>query len=688
VVVLGLWWRGPGPPSIDLESQQPVSHVENPSNSRGAPDHAEFEQRRGVVRPDPDGARAFSEEGAWVMGTVQGVTGRGLGGAAIHLYRGRRGASPPPKPGEGDAFAFSEPDGTFRFAVDPEGVYSAVFVGPAGCSGSVFPVRQGDDLVLLLPGGRVAGAVVDFDQGPVEAFLTLYDRTGVHASVLERTDEMGTFSFDCLAPGSLAIWIEASGYVPESRDVLVHPGLESEYLFVLQKGTQVRGTVVDAETGAPVSGAEVFGFRTSMWSQPTGTDGSFLLDGCTPNSHEDILIASNDHCQQEHRIATPGVGESTDIGRLEIHRGACFRGQVVDSDGTPRGGVRVRMHGQWKPSEGALENSDWAEATTERDGSFEICRLRARFGHTLVAEGGPYGVAVAYIPGQSRVGPGGLNVGIIVLVPTFAVSGILVDDLGRGVASARLSLEDLSLREATKYQRDPDEHSLQHRIVRHERSALNGRYWIEGLTPGEYTLTVRTSWSAREQTIEFHVFGDTELPPIILPLGRSISGVVADPNGEPLANVVVVLHPGGDKRVDLGYWHTGPDGVFELSGLDWMPYDIDIRFGEGFQRDDLARTFVEDVWPGDEDVEVRMTSARCIHGEVSGGGEYETRWIVAFDREDLSLLWDAQETPLAGGHFRLRVPVQADVELGFLDPSVTIRSTETREDGSLLLLLE
>lgn len=127
------------------------------------------------------------------------------------------------------------------------------------------------ELLRICPGATIRGVVADITTGePIEG------ATVVAAGRLDYTDQNGEFTLldvpvgNNNTPNSVTVFVSATGYHPQNREVLVFCGAR----FVLDFGPPppvagVEGTVVDAVTGDPIAGATM----VAEWAAVTTTDG-------------------------------------------------------------------------------------------------------------------------------------------------------------------------------------------------------------------------------------------------------------------------------------------------------------------------------------------------------------------------------------------------------------------------------
>src|SRR5262249_37027060 len=115
--------------------------------------------------------------------------------------------------------------------------------------------------LVLKQGLKIAGRVVDQDGEPVKGAAARlgFDRFGSNEPE-DRTDDEGQFTLRNCKPGKSLVTIQAEGYSPTFRQVVVEEGI-APLEFRLEPGHTLRVRVVDIE-GRPIPGVL---FATDTW---------------------------------------------------------------------------------------------------------------------------------------------------------------------------------------------------------------------------------------------------------------------------------------------------------------------------------------------------------------------------------------------------------------------------------------
>lgn len=144
--------------------------------------------------------------------------------------------------------------------------------------------------IVLLPSRAAFGLVTAAEDGrPLEGARVVGESASWRGEVTSDAD--GRFRFEDLPPEQASLLVTASGRVPVVMDV--PRGLEDELTVPLMAGRAVRGRIVD-RLGNPVAGAEVLVFGSEHPAVPSLTrsdsTGRFAVRGPGPN--DDVLVVA------------------------------------------------------------------------------------------------------------------------------------------------------------------------------------------------------------------------------------------------------------------------------------------------------------------------------------------------------------------------------------------------------------
>lgn len=272
--------------------------------------------------------------------------------------------------------------------------------------GATFDVVAGAETrrdVTLPRGGRLRGTVRDTGGAPIEdvtVVLATPDNSGYLGVAV--TDADGTWTLagvparehSLLFYGDVGVLDEAWNDSPcpelfcgTEELVTLQPGEDRAGMdATLSGGGAVEGRIVDADSGAPVSGVPVGALdparRGFVAFANTAADGTYRIAGIPPGGRYLVATASrayvvslagvgdcpNHHCSTAGaREVRPATGETVGGVDLAVRRGASIAGVVLDGAGTPLRSVQVRAVGR--------SGRQLAIATTNPSGAFTLAGL-------------------------------------------------------------------------------------------------------------------------------------------------------------------------------------------------------------------------------------------------------------------------------------------------------------------------
>ena len=82
--------------------------------------------------------------------------------------------------------------------------------------------------------GQLSGHVITTEgQAVSDAAVMLTGESPPHKDIAALTDAHGRFSFDDLLPGMYTVLVNAEGYPPHTKDIMVSPSKTARITFVL-----------------------------------------------------------------------------------------------------------------------------------------------------------------------------------------------------------------------------------------------------------------------------------------------------------------------------------------------------------------------------------------------------------------------------------------------------------------------
>ena len=488
--------------------------------------------------------------------------------------------------------------------------------------------------LVLATGATLSGQVVDDTDAPVPgATLRLGEsregdasRSWSRAMLDPRprpettSDPDGAFAWEHLRPGSWDLVVNAEGYAEERV-----PGIELEEgrardlgLLRLATGTPLEGRVQDAD-GAPLEGAVVHliarspSFVTVSTGGPAApdavsdADGHFSLPDRRPGEEIDLLVQREGFVPRD----VPGVVVGGELIVVELEPAARLSGTVLGDDGGGVAGATVMAttEGGTAGPGGRLWSGEVLSSTASDDeGRFELGDLPAARLTLRVEAGG-------WLPEERsglEVSSGDNDLLTIRLRRGASVEGRVFGADGAPVADAAVGVVEEGLHDISGISTDAD-----------------GHYRLEGVEPGT-RLVSATAEDGRSVSRELEVVDGVNSLDLVFEPGWSVTGVVVDEAGEPVADALLTL------TSDSSTW-GGLDARADLRGA--FAFE-DVHEGTYWLRGshpDFATTRLEEpvtVRGPVAGVQLRLSSGARVAGALHGLEESELRQTRVFARDE------------------------------------------------------
>lgn len=437
--------------------------------------------------------------------------------------------------------------------------------------------------VDLEPGERLAGRIVDDSGRPLPGVTLTARMLGPSAARapstpwLTLTGTDGSFSIETMPAGPVVLDISDGGaHEPTSVTDLSLPS--QAVLITLRRTAAMSGKVL-GEDGIAVPDARVTLAGSGVWpARVLSADraGDFVF----ANVPEGVYELRAEH---GNRVSAPLEGVSVQPGShakidLVLTPGASLRGHVrAAASGAP-------LRAEVQVVEEALSGRE-RTVQSQADGSFEVPGLRVLPHRVTVQSPG-------YVAEQRWLTPG--TTATIELLRAAAASGKVVDSDGRPVARADIEVKGRSVTGQAVQMVGPIQEAapLADASTRTASGGDNlgvttgalprvpvmptgaaasgelgfhsderGNFHIEGLPPGQFTLSARKPGmsAGRSPQLQLQAGGTVSDILITLPSGVSLRGRVVDARGNNVAHVRVDLASGSDLPRSTT---TSADGIF------------------------------------------------------------------------------------------------------------------------------
>jgi len=486
-----------------------------------------------------------------------------------------------------------------------------------GDGGTVVRVRAGHKVTginaKLRLGGEISGTVTSRSGAKLRGICVSVEGSLGHEDFLgfeSRTAANGSYHLHALFPGkyflqfSIGCGSRGSNYAPAThRPVKIRLGQKRTVNETLAPGASITGTVrLTSSSGTPLGGicvdasnasGSVGGFAS------TNSHGVYRVIGLTGARFQ--LQFSPGCSKNPGNYTTTFVTTHTKAGRETsgvdaiLQAGGTISGVVTNSHRKPVSGICIQLDGA---------NSDTAVLpdSTGDDGSYSIIGLSA--GTYEVGFSGGCGNSGNYAPtwyqnqtDESTATPVTLTTGGTQPVNQRMLPGAIITGTVTDASGHRLS--GVCVEAATE-----DEAAFGPGFAEEFASTEHGTYTISGLAPGQYLIDFGCGASSKyadqwfpgapdagSANLIWAGVGRTTGINAVLHLGGSISGVVTNKAGHPLAGVCVSANrlPMGTGGLfvvigDVGGPVTGSRGTYKISGLAPGRYDVSFSPCDGSQQ--------------------------------------------------------------------------------------------------------
>jgi protocatechuate 3,4-dioxygenase beta subunit len=417
-------------------------------------------------------------------------------------------------------------------------------------------------------GTTLRGRVLDVDNRSGIAGAELCSETAWHC--LARSGADGSFEvpdFD-IHPDS-RLHVRATGYAESILYLADAHG--AELTIPLVRGGEVCGRILADRDRLPpdlrivvatrffIRGSSQLLSHTDRIEATIHDGGRFIALGLRPDQHYSLFVTASGSGARIHALPrTIASGERLDVGDVVLRPAGGAEGRVVDPDGRPLAGIRVRLFGTNAGAEAWVATEQKPSLPNELMQRTTRTDQAGRFRFTDLAAGGY----------QVRVDPPGHATPVSTAITI--TDGKILERIEL-IASAGRALEG---KIAYPPGGQPDASRLVYLAATHDAAGTlhalvrpDGGFRFEGLAPGSYRLGMAAGpngWTLPARIVDAGATG------VVLELQRAvtIAGRVVDADGKP-RKAFVWARSEGDAAA-LGMRASDAEGQFEIE----VPHDF------------------------------------------------------------------------------------------------------------------
>ncbi|WWB87080.1 carboxypeptidase regulatory-like domain-containing protein [Priestia aryabhattai] len=441
------------------------------------------------------------------------------------------------------------------------GAYTAVASEPnfGTESASTFVQSNSVSTVLLnlSPDPGIAqGTITSAQTGQTlaDTLLRILDVNGVLVAV-SQTDISGNYRIQGLAPGTFTIVATNPQFQQLANGITIASNQTVTQNISLQPnpGT-ITGTVVNAQTGTPLSGAvlQVFqsGSTTPVANTVTDQNGSFSLIGLAPGEYSLVSQATGFGSVAVGTVVTSGNTITITVQAPPFP--GVISGRVTDFSGNALSNATVRL----------LDSNQNVVGIGSADltGNYTIGNITAGT-YTIIASASGFatntqGVTIA--PDQVLS-----NFNIPLEENPGTITGqVTSSGTGAPIPGAIVTIRSLQQGSGGI-------------VVGTVNTDQQGTYLVKNLAPGEYSVTVtKMGFGTQIQTVTAASDQTSTASFALLADAGTLSGFVTDINGNPITGSNIFLRIFTDDNVLLKSVTAQPDGTFGVFGLDPGTYTV------------------------------------------------------------------------------------------------------------------
>ncbi len=396
----------------------------------------------------------------------------------------------------------------------------------------------------------------------IELFSAGYNKDSISSYWVDfssqPTNRTGYFTLGPVSTGSYIVRVWSNNYKEVAKEVSVTGSDVSVAPILLGKGANIKGRLVDSQTGQPVSGingmtvncearpwVEGSYRHTEQWDNERKIDettGEFRLENLPAGTYvvrvsgqkEDMYGFAAQYKNYAGMliagITVPDNAEDIDLGTIKLKEGSTISGKVEDSGGT--GIANIRMSAEPASHHGETVR---LEAKTDTKGYYTIKGINEDITYwdvyAAVRPEWTEGIISGYgEKSRSNVTAKSENVNFVLSEANASLSGTITPSGGK---SLTLPFEEMGndmpgamvlLQEKGKIYNDPMGGIEQ-------ITDYDGDFLIEGIVANDYVLKV-FSKGLKTHVADITVNGATGLGEIQLVTGKKVQGSIVDKYGK------------------------------------------------------------------------------------------------------------------------------------------------------------
>ena len=529
----------------------------------------------------------------------------------------------------------TRPDGSFSFhGLLPGGVYKLQARRSGYGRAEAAPVKMAPTgqasppaRIVLGSGTTVTGRVVDEAGNPVEgAAVEMIDAKFPlpDGSFRADSDVSGAFSIPHLIPGQFRFLARRAGFSATLGSEIMVPDGETRLdagELVLKAGAAIEGRVTDTR-GRPLEGVVIRGYSeqgpiTAMVvadQDPapdalTGSDGRFRIEDLERGRLYNLAA----HHAAHPRAMVQGIQAPTDEPvHIELQTARSLSGRVVGPEGEPVPDAEVTAAAEvgfgMTTKLGRTGPQGEFRGTGLKPGLLDL-QVTARGYRDTWWRG-------VQIPQDRDPEPV-----TITLERASVLEGRAQDEEGNPVPGARIIVVA---------QASPGGRPLRFPFE-DPATDSGGRFRVDGLAPGEYTLSAWLPGSSRRAEATVRLGSGTTQVELVFKRGTVVAGRVVDEAGDPVPSAEVYLRPvvkGQRERTA----NSQADGSFRVQNVDDGHFEL-VASASGYARS--ASREIHVAGAGLEGLEIRLS--REAAGTITGR-------VLGLPPETLSQVWVAADT--------------------------------------------